>query len=465
MLFSSVFFIFVFFPIFLISYLLTPKRFKNIVLLGASLVFYFWGEPIFCFIAIASAMLDYILCKKIYASEKINAKKYLIIGIVANISLLIYFKYTNFFLKIFTSVSSHHFDALNILLPIGISFIVFEKITYLVDVYRGHGKPANSIFHYLTYVFLFPKLLAGPIIKYHEISDQLRERHLSIQEFMEGFKRFLRGLAKKVFIADSCGMITNQVFALSNNDLSFSYAWIGIICFTLQIYFDFSGYSDMALGLARMLGFRLRENFNLPYISENFSEFWRRWHISLSSWIREYLYIPLGGNRTSTARIYVNLWICFLLSGLWHGANWTFILWGAYHGFFLAVDKLFWLKFHVHLPKYFRVFITLFLVTLSWVIFRAADFTQILSYFQALANPWQHTNHYIDITADVYFTILLGMSLALIPLSHHYEKLKHSYLAWKWHTHFEGFFFGTLGFLTISKIIATSYTPFLYFKF
>lgn len=468
MLFSSVFFIFIFLPVFFIGYYATPAKHKNMVLLGGSTGFYFWGEPLFCLIAIASAVLDYLLCKKIYllGIRKPRAKHYLIVGIIANLALLIYFKYTQFFLNTFSSLLPQHpFRTLDIILPIGVSFIVFEKITYLVDTYRGESNPAKNLLNYLTYVFLFPKLLAGPIIKYHEIAKQLNKRVTSSHHFIEGFKRFLRGLAKKVFVADICGSIANQVFALSSTDLSFTYAWLGIICFTLQIYFDFSGYSDMALGLARMMGFNLRENFNMPYISENFTEFWRRWHISLSTWIRDYLYIPLGGNRTSPSRIYINLWICFLLSGLWHGANWTFVLWGAYHGLFLALDKWAWLKVHTSIPKIMRVTLTLFLIMLGWVIFRANDFTQMLAFFKALVNPTQTSHAYIDITSDIYFTILLGSFLALIPLSSYYHKLSLMYHTWKNKIIFEGIFFGILGFFTICKVIGSSYTPFLYFKF
>lgn len=458
---------FLFFPLFLLSYFISPKKYKNIVLLSGSLGFYLWGEPIFCFIAIASAILDYVLCKKIHGAGIRNqkAKRYLIIGICANIGLLLYFKYTQFFLQTISSLTSHKFDTLTILLPIGISFIVFEKITYLVDVYRGESKPAKNMMHYLTYVFLFPKLLAGPIIKYHEIANQLNERKTSSDDFFEGFKRFIRGLAKKVFIADACGFITNQVFALPANDLSFGYAWIGLACFTLQIYFDFSAYSDMALGLARMLGFKLRENFNMPYISESFTEFWRRWHISLSTWIRDYLYIPLGGSRTKPSRVYVNLWICFLLSGLWHGANWTFVLWGAYHGLFLVLDKWVWLKMHVHLPKIMRLGITLFLIMLGWVIFRASDFTQMLVFFKALFNPFLNTNAYIDLTTDIYAVLLIGIFISLFPTTSYYKNLSSHYLRWTWRISFEGVFFGLLGLLSLCKVLAASYTPFLYFKF
>jgi alginate O-acetyltransferase complex protein AlgI len=259
--------------------------------------------------------------------------------------------------------------------------------------------------------------------------------------------------------------MANQVFALPSDQLNFGYAWLGIACFTLQIYFDFSGYSDMALGLARMMGFNLRENFNMPYISESFTEFWRRWHISLSTWIRDYLYIPLGGNRGKASRIYINLWICFLLSGLWHGANWTFVLWGAYHGLFLVLDKWVWLKMHAHVPKIMRLAITLFLIMLGWVIFRSSDFTQMLVFFKALFNPFKTSQAYIDITSDTYFILIAGAFISLFPTTSYYKNISSRYLQWTWRINLEGILFGMLGLLTLCKILAASYTPFLYFKF
>lgn len=471
MLFSSPFFMFAFFPIFFLIFLGTRGKYRNYILLAGSILFYFWGEPSFCIIALASATLDYWLCKLIYHAgvQSKKAKRYMIIGIFSNLLLLLYYKYINFFLVTLLQLmpgKPFHFDLFNIILPIGISFIVFEKITYLVDVYRGVGKPANGILSYLNYVFLFPKLLAGPIIKYHEIESQLQERKIASDEVAEGFKRFLRGLAKKVFIADSCGQIVNQIFALSSTQLGFGYAWLGIACFTLQIYFDFSGYSDMALGLARMLGFTLRENFNMPYIARNFTEFWRRWHISLSTWIREYLYIPLGGSRVTQARCYINLWICFLLSGLWHGANWTFVLWGAYNGLFLVLDKLFWLRISEKLPNFLQVFITLLLVMLGWVVFRANNFTQMQYYFSALLHP-SHISQaaYVDVTADIITAMLIGAFLILLPMLPRFSQWHTRYLSWEGRIPLEGVLFGTLGFFCLSKIVGASYTPFLYFKF
>lgn len=468
MLFSSPFFIFVFFPLFLLLFFLSSSKQKDYVLLTGSIAFYFWGEPIFCLLAILSAATDFYLCKwieKAGAYTKL-AKYYVATGIALNLALLIYFKYTNFFLDTLnTLMPAQHFVLRNIILPIGVSFIVFEKITYLVDVYRGTGKPATSLLKYLNYIFLFPKLLAGPIIKYHEIEPQLYNRTLSYENTLEGFKRFVRGLLKKVLLADTCAEVANQVFALPASALNFHYAWIGIIAFTLQIYFDFSGYSDMALGIARMLGFQLRENFNMPYISASFTEFWRRWHISLSTWIKEYLYLPLGGNKVGATRTYINLWICFLLSGLWHGANWTFVIWGAYNGLFLVIDKLFWTKYSKLLPKFIGVALTLPFIMIGWAIFRSSDFSQLENYLSALFNPLRHTSAYIDIPPNIIVALLLGSLLALGSLAPYFETISGRYKIWKWRSHCEGLFFGVLGFIAICKIVGVSFNPFLYFRF
>lgn len=470
MIFSSPFFVFAFLPLFLLSFFFSRARYRNLTLFTISIIFYFWGEPTFCLVAIASAVFDYTIVSLLYRNGTQNnkAKFYVVLGVASNLLILGYYKYSNFFLTTFSHLflnnQSFNFFT-NIVLPIGVSFIVFEKITYVVDVYRGISKPADSLLNYLTYIFFFPKLLAGPIIKYHEIEKQLSRHKIIIDNIAEGFKRFLMGLAKKVFIADICGSAANQIFALSGQQLSFTYAWIGILSFTLQIYFDFSAYSDIAIGLARMFGFSLRENFNMPYISANFTEFWRRWHISLSTWIREYLYIPLGGNRVKPIRAYLNLWICFLLSGLWHGANWTFVLWGAYNGLFLTLDKLGWIKISRFFPRIINAIITFFFVMIGWVIFRSQSFNQMKYYFSALAHPAKHGSAYIDLTPDIFTAIIIGFCLVVIPLLPGYKQLVNLYQRSKIRVTAEGVLFSLIGFLSICKIVGTSYVPFFYFHF
>ena len=333
--FCSPLFLFFFMPLVFLFYFLAKGKMKNKVLVSTSFFFYFYAESRFFPIVLISVFADYFICHCIFRSRgKTKAKYLLALGLILNVLLLFYYKYMDFFISTINSLSSYlHLSSLPLLkiaLPIGVSFIVFEKITYLVDVYKGIGPPAKSIRDYLLYIFLFPKLLAGPIVKYHDIAAQLINHQQRATDFFEGFKRFLIGLIKKVLLADTVGEVANAVFGMPPGQLGFTQAWLGVISFTLQIYLDFSAYSDMAIGLARMFGFRLLENFNMPYISANFTEFWRRWHISLSTWIKEYLYFPIGGNRRGTARTYLNLCICFFISGLWHGAKLDFSYCGGH---------------------------------------------------------------------------------------------------------------------------------------
>ena len=426
MLFSAPLFLFVFFPAVLLLYFAVGRRFRNPVLLTASVFFYAWGEPRFVFVALLSSLLDWLLGAAIdRAADTKVARLYLALGVVLNIALLVYFKYIGFGVETLNRLlQAAHVTALpipQIALPIGVSFIVFEKITYLADIYRKIGKPSSSFWEYLLYVFFFPKLLAGPIIKYHDIAGQLQERQTSFDDLLIGVQRFIIGLAKKVWIADTMGEAVDIIFKIPPDDLSARVAWLGVLCFTVQIFFDFSGYSDMAIGLARILGFRLLENFDAPYTATSFTDFWRRWHISLSTWIREYLYIPLGGNRVSPFQTYVNLWICFFLSGLWHGARWNFVLWGMYHGFFLVWDRLFWLRAQKRLPAWASRGITFFFVMIGWAIFRAESLSQVGTYlvtllnFPALLHGVQSVRQFRYFTNDLYFFLALGLLLSFAP--------------------------------------------------
>ena len=421
MVFSAPIFIFGFFPIFLLLYFLSPRWMANGTALLLSMLFYAWGEPRFVLIACASAVFDYAMVVAIHRAspDGPHRKRLLVVAVLANLGLLAWFKYANFAVQSLHDAGHALFGAsyspmAQIALPIGISFIVFEKITYVVDVYRGVGAPAKNLRDYLLYVFLFPKLLAGPIIKYHDIEQQLIERPKRLDDLSEGLKRFAVGLAKKVLIADVMGEVADAMFA-PGLPLGFGQAWLGAIAFSLQIFFDFSGYSDMAIGIARCMGFRLLENFNRPYLAIGFADFWRRWHISLSSWIRDYLYIPLGGDRGSVARTYANLWICFLASGLWHGAAWTFILWGAYHGLFLTLDRMFMRRLLKRMPAAIGIAITFLLITLGWVIFRGTDFASTASYFSAMAHPGRDGARFVLITRDVGFVMGLGLLLCFLP--------------------------------------------------
>ena len=373
------------------------------LLLLASLAFYVWGEPRFVPVVLVSALVDYGLG----ACIQRGAQWALPVGVAANLGLLVVYKYAGFVgANLGVAVPA-------IALPIGVSFIVFEKITYLVDIARGRSRAAASFWQYLTYVLFFPKLLAGPIIKYHEIEAQFRAPPAPGEAMVfDGFLRFMRGVIKKVLLADVLGGAADAAFALPADRLGFGDAWAGVILFTLQIYLDFSAYSDMAIGLARMFGFRLRENFDMPYIACSMTEFWRRWHISLTSWIREYLYIALGGNRVAAWRVYFNLWVCFLASGLWHGAAWTYVIWGAYNGLFLVLDRLFLLRWLEQLPRGVANAVTLAIVMVGWVVFRADSMGQAGVFLRAMVSPGDWGGFFVW-ENDVRVALVVGVVIAL----------------------------------------------------
>jgi alginate O-acetyltransferase complex protein AlgI len=379
MVFSSLLFLVVFLPAFLVVYYLTPGRFRNGVALAGSYVFYAWGAPRFVFVLLVSSAIDYWLSRLMDRVPKTRAgqrRLLLAASLVLNLGLLGFFKYANFFTEelnaLLWQLGGQSILWQQIALPIGISFFTFQKITYVVDVYRGVVPPARSLTAYALYVAMFPQLIAGPIVRYHDIADQLARRTHSVEKVFSGIWRFCLGLGKKVLVANALAVVADRAFAADAALLPTTAAWVGVLCFGFQIYFDFSGYSDMAIGLGRMMGFELLENFNCPYVSGSFAEFWRRWHISLSNFMREYLYIPLGGNRVGRLRMYLNLWIVFLLSGLWHGANWTFVAWGAYHGLFLSLEKLLAGWTARRLPRLLTVPLTFVLLTVGWVFFRCA---------------------------------------------------------------------------------------------
>lgn len=390
MLFYEPLFLFGFFPLLFTGYVLLRHVARGAMawIAVASALFYLWAEPKFFLIVLASAALDYWLGKRIAAPS--SSRWHLRAGVISNLSLLLAFKYAVFFIgeianPLAALLGGGGFRVPQLILPIGISFLVFEKITYLVDISRRISVPAESFPKYLFFVFFFPKLLAGPIIKYHEIEPQItRPQPWGLVVVAAGFERFAVGICKKVLIADPASVISDQVFSAPMAQLSATDSWIGALMFTVQIYFDFSAYSDMAIGLALMLGFKLRENFNFPYRSIGITEFWRRWHISLSTWIREYLYIPLGGSRVSTARTYANLLVAFLASGLWHGANWTYIAWGAFHGVFLIAERAFLARWLRAMPALIGTVITFLVLVHGWVLFRSPDIAHAARYYERM---------------------------------------------------------------------------------
>ncbi len=458
MVFSSITFLFYFFPIVLFSYFLSPSKLKNFTLLIFSLIFYAWGEPIYILIMLFSTVVDYthsLIIDKYRNTFK--AKLALISSIIINLSLLVFFKYSDFFISIINSIFNTDIALFNLTLPIGISFYTFQTMSYTIDVYKNEAKPQKNIINLGTFVTLFPQLVAGPIVRYVDISKQLNNRHSNINKIYEGIYRFTIGFSKKILLANNLGLIWASVKSTPYSELSNLTAWLGIICFTLQIYFDFSGYSDMAIGLGKIFGFDFLENFNFPYISKSITEFWRRWHMSLGIWFRDYVYIPLGGNRVSKLKWFRNIFIVWFLTGFWHGASFNFILWGLYFGFILMLEKLFILNILDKLPNLFKHIYTLFLVVIGFVIFDISDFKDIFDYLNAMFNI---NNNFIDSTFIYYLvpniTLLIISIIASTPIIKTILD-KNIYIR---------FVVIILGFiLCVSFLVDSSFNPFLYFRF
>lgn len=393
MVFSSVLFLTMFLPITLGVYFLSQEKLRHYVLLFASLLFYSWGEPIAVFIMLGLIFISYIASFKLsssHSSQRCALKRKLLLASVLffNFSVLFFYKYLGFFTEninfLLGCLNIKSFDVPKIKLPIGISFYIFQIVSYVVDVYRGTVKPQKNIFKLAMYVSLFPQLIAGPIVRYETIEKDLKNRSTNFDNIYEGLKRFVVGLAKKVLIADQMAYAADIIFNWPVQEVPCFFAWIGALCYTLQIFYDFSGYSDMAIGLGRIFNFHFLENFNYPYSSLSVQEFWRRWHISLSSWLRDYLYIPLGGNRKGKLRTYINSYIVFILCGLWHGATYNFLVWGLYHGFGLSVEKAGFGKFLNKLPKFIANLYLWLFVVIGWVIFRTNNLADALVYLKVM---------------------------------------------------------------------------------
>ncbi len=483
MVFSSPIFLFGFLPVVILAYYLSPRPVKNITLLLCSLFFYAWGEVFYLAVMIVSIISNYFIGLLIFkAQEKPRlqrfSKLYVSAGIAINVILLISFKYANFITDnlnlLLSLLNISPLDLNPVHLPLGISFFTFQAISYIVDVHRKVAPAQKNIFNLALYISLFPQLIAGPIVRYHDVSLQITDRTHSLELFASGVKRFIYGLAKKMLLANPLGEVADSVFILSGSDLTLPLAWIGIIAYTLQIFFDFSGYSDMAIGLGRMFGFRFRENFNYPYISRSLREFWRRWHISLSSWFRDYVYIALGGNRVSAVRVYLNLLIVFILTGFWHGASWNFLLWGLFHGVFIASEHA---GFSGILKKSWKplqhIYLLMVVIT-GWVFFRAETFSQAISYIKALVNVSNYQTTLLQfvqvLSSEAVYAILIGLILSL-PVYPGLEKYLKSLsngntLKSTLATDIPRLIIlSSLLFFSIMKMAASTYNPFIYFRF
>ena len=472
MVFSSNIFLFFFLPIFLIAYFITPQRFRNYTLLLFSLVFYAYGAPDFVFLLVAECVINYFLVRGMAKTQKTGTKRWLCaLSVLMALGLLLYFKYANFFMENLNVILGwlHHepLTWMKVALPIGISFFTFQSITYTLDVYRGITPPSKKLTDYVLYIMMFPQLIAGPIVNYNSVAAQLVERTSTMEDRVVGFYRFIIGLGKKVLIANTLAAIADQVFALNYGELASGTAWIGILSYTFQIYFDFSGYSDMAIGLGKMMGFRFPENFNDPYTSRSVTEFWKRWHMTLGNFIMNYLYIPLGGNRKGKGRMYFNLWLCFLLSGLWHGASWNFVIWGALHGLFICADKLFLGKLMQRIGKVPSVLLTFVTVTVIWVFFRIEDFGMAWTFITRLF-AFDFSGFAFAGNAHVYFILALAAFFSFVTLSRFGQRWQEkTYFTeytdrqhiWHWMVAAFAFVF------CVAALNASNFSPFIYFRF
>lgn len=460
MVFSSITFIYYFLPIMLLLYFIVPKKYRNLTLLIGSLIFYYYGEKEYTYLLIISSIINYFFGKLI--SRNKHNKLYLIIGLIFNFSILIYFKYMNFFISNFNNIFNININYLNLVIPLGISFYTFQATSYLIDVYRGKIKYENNIIDFLTYLVMFPHLTSGPIVRYSTIKDELKSQSTSFSNFSCGVYRFTTGLFKKVMISDLLTSYATTLFSI-NTPSVLSY-WLIAIMNTLIIYFDFSGYSDMAIGLGKMLGFNFLENFNYPFIANSITEFWHRWHISLSSWFRDYLYIPMGGNRVSKLRWYFNILIVWMATGFWHGASWNFILWGLFFSIFLVIEKSITLKY-LNKYKFIGIILTNILVIISFVIFNNNDLSSIkefLSSMFGLNNLALYNSEVLFYLKNYIITIILAILLSTPVINNIYIKIKDKY---KIMNLLEPLIYIIILILTTAFILDGSFNSFVYFRF
>ena len=457
MLFSSIPFLFYFLPCVLLLYAISPKKFKNFTLLVCSLVFYAWGEPRLVLLMLITVLGGYILG---LLTEKFNKHKklFLTLAVALSLGFLGYFKYVDFFIKNINLMTGLSIPLLNVALPIGISFYTFQLLSYNIDVYRGNVPAQRNFVDLATYISLFPQLIAGPIVRYSDVAKQLRNRNHSFDKIALGVRRFVIGLSKKIIIANTLGEIC-EIFK-SSNDKSVLYFWLYAVAFALHIYFDFSGYSDMAIGLGKLFGFDFAENFDYPYISKSITEFWRRWHISLGTWFRDYVYIPLGGSRVGMARMLINLLIVWMLTGFWHGAEWNFILWGLYFAVLLIVEKLFLLKWLNHSKVISRIYVLL-LVVISFVIFNAGSINEAFVYIGGMLGVGDYP---LVSTETLYYLkdYLFVLIIAIVGATNFPKYFVTKFKTLQW---LEPIVLIALLVVSTAYLVDGSFNPFLYFRF
>lgn len=468
MLFSSMTFLFVFMPLVMAVYFLSKPEIRNYVLLIASIIFYAWGEPRYLAIMIITILINYagavLLDRHI---ESIKRKWIVSLTILADLSFLVYFKYFNFIIDNVNGLLTKEFEFIDVIMPIGISFYTFQAMSYLIDVYRREVPAQKDIYKLSLYIVLFPQLVAGPIVKYHDVCEQIDARTIEFSSVIIGLKRFIIGLAKKVLIANTLAEVADKIFAQAPENLTMEYAWLGALAYCLQLYYDFSGYSDMAIGLGLMFGFKFLENFNYPYISKSITEFWRRWHISLATWFKLYLYIPLGGNRVSPGRTYLNLFIVFLVTGIWHGAAWSFVAWGIWNGIFIVIERFFGMGKDQVDPWYkaaIKHIYALWAIVWGMIIFRAANLEYAYEYICRMLNidVTKHLPAY-DYGVNNKFLIMLVVGLIcampvcrnMIHIKYEHKVLRTAVNVWL----FLLFFWSTV------SLAASTYNPFIYFRF
>lgn len=466
MLFSSLTFLFLFLPLTVGLYYLCPRKLRNAFLLLVSIIFYAWGEPRYLFVMLATILINYCGTLLLYRFPKY--KKLLLTGtILLDLSFLCYFKYVDFLIESFNTIFKTHTDILHIALPLGISFYTFQAISYTVDVYRGNTKPQQSLYKLALYICLFPQLIAGPIVKYHDIADQIDNRKESIDLLYYGIRRFIVGLSRKVLIANTLGIIVDKVIELPVEKISIWEAWLGAICYAFQIYNDFGGYADMAIGLCAIFGFKIRENFNFPFLSQSYTEFWHRWHISLGTWVKEYIYIPLGGNRCSPMRHYLNLFLAFFIIGVWHGADANMIVLGLYNAVLVILEKLSgWSK--PVLNKIMQIIHHLYIIpvlAVSYFFLRSPNFAYTLSFLKKLFgielgdNDFRSVYYYIDNVQIITFLVaVLGAVSVFKNILNFSHKCKMLDLA-------TDLCLTILLILSASSLAASTYNPFIYFRF